>query len=178
VLALATRHLAQPFEAAFEDVFGGTPPDDLNHDVHLTVVAGEPEAHLDRIVRYLRPFGVPVTVVFLSSFEDDGRRYLTRSWLGDDDDPTEPGRTGRRAPWNGRDWYVSFGGDRPWEDARTHQFVSADDAEWVAPVTWLDALPEDEAFWRKGMFTSQRGVSKLRQEFTLRLLEAHFNYGD
>ena len=98
VLALATRHLAQPFEAAFEDVFGGTPPDELNHDVHLIVVAGEPEAHLDRIARYLRPFGVPLSVVFLSSFEDDGRRYLTRSWLGDDDEPTEPGRVGKRAP--------------------------------------------------------------------------------
>ena len=68
--------------------------------------------------------------------------------------------------------------DQPRSGGFRRSEIDGDDAEWVVPVTWLDALPEDEAFWRKGMFTSQRAVSKLRQEFTLRLLEAHFNYGD
>ncbi len=47
VIDIANRHLSQPFEAAFEDVFGGAPPDELNHDLHLTLVAaaGEYASH-------------------------------------------------------------------------------------------------------------------------------------
>ncbi len=34
--------------------------------------------------------------------------------------------------------------------------------------------PESQAFWQKGMFASQHSACKLRQEFTLSLLEDHF----
>lgn len=246
VIDIANRHLSQPFEAAFEDVFGGAPPDELNHDLHLTVVAAELDASSERIVNYLRTFGVPVNAVFFSYLEDEGRRYLARSWLAaDEEEPSGSGKPGKRATWNGRDWYVSFGGGRPWEDARRFSFVSAgggkfysqtirslpegarvwvnvpgrgyvavgttlapasrfdeatvlldgswcrlaeqqlsgnyqhrgdgdDDAEWVVPVEWARSAPESQAFWQKGMFASQHSACKLRQEFTLSLLEDHF----
>ncbi|WP_261624275.1 endonuclease NucS domain-containing protein [Nesterenkonia marinintestina] len=255
VIDIATQHLAQPFEAAFEDVFGSAPPDELNGDLNLTIVAAELDASSERIVNYLRDFGVPVSAVFFSYLEDDGRCYLARSWLvsSDDESPTAAAgnKKSKRAPWNGMDWYVSFGGDRVWEDARRFNFISAgqgkfysqtirslpegarvwvnvpstgfvgvgitvrpatrfeearvringqwqpldgqqlatdyrfataelddDDAEWVVPVEWIDARPQSDAYWEKGMFASQHSACKLRQEFTLGRLAAHFNLDD
>lgn len=249
IIEIATRHLDQPFEAAFEDVFGSAPPDELNGDLRLTIVAADLDASSERIVNYLRGFGVPVNAVFFSYLEDDGRRYLARSWLAASDEgaptSTPAAKKGKRAAWNGVDWYVSFGGGRPWEDALAYGFVSAgggrfytqtmrslpvgariwvnlpgsgyvavgttlapamrfehvqvqpdgewvplaeqplvgtfghraaddDDAEWVVPVKWLDAHPEADAFWEKGMFGSQHSACKLRQEFTLSRLAEHF----
>lgn len=250
VIDIADKHLDQPFEAAFEDVFGSAPPDELNGELQLTVVASELDNSSKRIVDYLRGFGVPVNAGFFSYLEDDGRRYLARSWLAASDEgtpaSTASAKKGKRATWNGQDWYVSFGGDRPWEDARTFSFVSAgggkfysqtmrslpegariwvnvpgtgyvavgktlkpavrfedakvlhddswvllsgqalagtyrhdgdiedDNAEWVVPVEWLDAKPEKEAYWTKGMFASRHSACKLRQEFTLERLADHF----
>ena len=252
VIEIATKHLDQPFEAAFEDVFGSAPPDELNGDLRLTIVAAELDASSERIVNYLRDFGVPVNAVFFSYLEDDDRRYLARSWLAasDEDSPAAPsvGKKSKRAQWNGMDWYVSYGGHRVWEDGRTFNFISAgagkfysqtirsvpegarvwvnvpgagfvavgrtlgppvrfetaqvrindewtpladkplatdyefakadlsdDDAEWVVPVEWLDARPQSQAFWEKGMFASQHSACKLRQEFTLERLADHFD---
>ena len=250
VIDIASKHLSQPFEAAFEDVFATAPPDELNGELSLTIVASELDSSSERIVTYLRGFGVPVNAVFFSYLEDDGRRYLARSWLAAPDEEnaavSPSGKKSKRAPWNGLDWYVSFGGNRPWQDARRFGFVSAgggkfysqtmralpagariwvnipgtgyvavgrtlatasrfenakvlndgewvllseqqlagsyrhlgdaddDHAEWVVPVEWLDARPETDAYWEKGMFASQHSACKLRQEFTLERLADHF----
>jgi hypothetical protein len=251
IIDIASKHLDQPFEAAFEDVFGAAPPDELNGELSLTIVAADLDASSERIVGYLRGFGVPVNAVFFSYLEDDGRRYLARSWLTASDDETPTATTGskksKRAPWNGKDWYISFGGgDRVWDDARQLGFVSGgggkmwsqdmrslpkdariwvnvppmryvavgrvlapasrfeaaqvrigsnwmplatqelrgtysgdpgtvdDNAEWVVPVEWIDARALEAGFWEKGMFASQHSACKLRQEFTLERLAAHF----
>ncbi|MGL5853203.1 MAG: hypothetical protein ACRCZD_20675 [Phycicoccus sp.] len=58
---------------------------------------------------------------------------------------------------------------------QSHVDAADDDmAEWVVPVEWLDARPETEAYWEKGMFASQHSACKLRQEFTLDHLARHF----
>src|SRR4051812_7903477 len=64
VIDIASRHLNDRFEVAFEHVFGSPPPDELNRELNLTIVAAELDASSDRIVTYLRGFGVPVNVVF------------------------------------------------------------------------------------------------------------------
>jgi hypothetical protein len=251
IIDIAKKHLDQHFEAAFEDVFGSAPPDELNGDLNLTIVAAELDASSERIVTYLRGFGVPVNAVFFSYLEDEGRRYLARSWLAASDEETATAIAGskksKRAAWNGKDWYISFGGgDRAWDDARQFGFVSGggskffsqdmrslptnarvwvnvppmryvavgrvlasasrfedarvrdgdswvplssrpmqgtypddreiddDIAEWVVPVEWIDARQLDAGFWEKGMFASQHGACKLRQEFTLERLAEHF----
>ena len=127
VIGLADDYLSQPFEAAYEEVFGAAPPDELNSELQLTVVASALDSSSERIVTYLRTFGVPINAVFFTYIEDDDRRYLARSWLAASvDAPTAKTSksTSKRAPWNGVDWYVSFGGDRPWDDARRFGFVS------------------------------------------------------
>lgn len=140
VLGIANAHLDQPFEAAFEEIFGGTPPDELNADLRLTVVATELDSSSERIVSYLRAFGVPINAVFFSFLEDEGRRYLARSWLATTDDSgatmgASKRRLGKRAEWNQRDWFISFGdevGGRSWIDGLKYGFVSAGGDPWYS----------------------------------------------
>jgi len=80
----------------------------------LTVIASDIDPATERIVTYLNTgFGVPVNVVFFRYFHDDGREYLARTWLLDVADSPAGARLGGRGtsrePWNGHDWYVSFG---------------------------------------------------------------------
>ncbi len=128
VIDIASRHLDERFEVAFEHVFDSPPPDELNGELHLTIVASELDSSSERIVTYLRGFGLPVNAVFFSYLEDEGRRYLARSWLVDDQViPSAPGsKKGKRAQWNGQDWYVNFGTHgRDWGDGLDFGFVSA-----------------------------------------------------
>ena len=159
VIELAEKHLGRRFETAYEDVFGSAPPDEVNGDLQLTIVAAQLDSSSERIVTYLRSFGVPVNAVFFSYLEDDGRRYLARSWLADTDEQSAPAtstaKKSKRAPWNGRDWYVSFGGDRPWEDARQHGFVSAGGGKFYSQT--MRSLPVGARIWVNIPGTGIRG---------------------
>lgn len=141
IIEIANDHLDVPFESAFEEVFGVSAPDELNASVQLTIVATDLDPGSERIVTYLRTFGVPVNAVFFWYLDDDDRRYLARSWLARDDERDTGGpaydknRKGKRAEWNGRDWFVSFGeyaGGRVWEDACRYGFVSAGGGSWYS----------------------------------------------
>lgn len=149
VIDIADKYLEQPFEAAFEDVFGSAPPDELNGELQLTVVASELDSSSERIVTYLRGFGVPVNAVFFSYLEDDGRRYLARSWLANSDEgapsAASAAKKGKRAAWNGLDWYVSFGGGRSWDDARRFGFVAAGGGKFYSQT--MRSLPEGARVW-------------------------------
>ncbi|MEV1025480.1 endonuclease NucS domain-containing protein [Streptomyces sp. NPDC050264] len=134
------RGLAEELDEAFALRFGGSPPEELNSTHTLTVVASEIDAATERIVTYLASgYQVPLNVLFFRHFEDEGRAYLARTWLIDDAEAAvAPAGTKRRAkqePWNGTDWYVSFGdepGGRSWDDARRHGFVSAGGGDWFS----------------------------------------------
>lgn len=134
------KGLAEELDEAFALTFGGSPPEALNSTHSLTVVASEVDAATERIVGYLASgYGVPVNVLFFRYFEDEGRSYLARTWLIDDAETAAPsagtkGR-GKQEPWNGTDWYVSFGdetGGRSWDDALRYGFVSAGGGEWFS----------------------------------------------
>jgi hypothetical protein len=128
------------FDEAFADAFGvDSTPEELNASQVFTIVAASVDPATERIVRFLNEaFDVPVNVVFFRHFHDNGASYLARTWLV----PQEVEATSRaatksrtREPWNGRDWYVSFGeesGRRMWQDARTYGFVSAGGGEWYS----------------------------------------------
>ena len=146
VISLANEHLGGPFEAAFTETFGTPPPDELNTELQLTIVATELDDSSERIVTYLRTFGVPVNAVFFAHIQDQDRRYLARSWLAEPSEAsTKPGgaKKGKRADWNGQDWFVSFGaheGGRSWEDGRQYGFVSAGGDDWYSRT--LRSLPQ------------------------------------
>lgn len=149
IIDMASKHLDQPFEAAFEDVFGSAPPDELNGDLSLTIVAAELDPSSERIVNYLRDFGVPINAVFFSYLEDDNRRYLARSWLAGSDEETvavpKGSKKGKRALWNHIDWYVSYGGGRDWTDARRFNFIAAGGGRFYSQT--MRSLPEGARVW-------------------------------
>ncbi|GIH78028.1 endonuclease NucS domain-containing protein [Planobispora longispora] len=146
VLAVYTAFRQEaPFEVAFSKVFGVSPPDELNADHRLTIVAHDADPATERIVNYLSSFEVPVNVMFFRYFEDEGRRYLARTWLIDETKPSRAAsvqrRSGTKEAWNGQDWYVSMGEDevRNWDDARRYGFVSAGGGSWFSKT--LIGLP-------------------------------------
>ena len=126
------------FDEAFRATFQLEPPETINGEHQLVIVASALDPASERIVTYAGTFGLPINVVFFQTFEENGVQYLTRTWLID---PVEeaPARVAapskkQQTPWNGRDWYVSFGeGEtRNWEDARTMGYVSAGGGSWYS----------------------------------------------
>lgn len=177
VIDLAENFLGQPFESAYEEVFGSAPPDELNGELQLTVVASSLDASSERIVNYLRGFGVPINAVFFTYIEDDDRRYLARSWLAASVDAptTKTKSTSKRAPWNGVDWYVSFGGDRPWEDARQFGFVSAGGGKFYSQT--IRSLPVGARIWVNVPGTGFVGVGQVLAP-AMRFEDARVRNGD
>ncbi|MYV97263.1 endonuclease NucS domain-containing protein [Streptomyces sp. SID3343] len=119
------------FEAAFEERFGIPAPEELNAAHRVTIVAARLDEATERIVGYLADLGVPVNAVCFHYYENDGHRYLARTWLRDEAKTTPASRAGKsstREPWNGLDWYSVLGeegGIRSWDDARRFGFISA-----------------------------------------------------
>lgn len=135
------------FHAAFADQFDGPPPEAINENHRLVIVASNIDDSTQRIVEYLlEEHGVPVNVVFFRYFHDGDSEYLGRSWLKDPEVAEERARARepKRTPgeWNGTDYYVRFGfGDydrRSWEDARQWCYVSAGGgSRWTGPLQLL-----------------------------------------
>ena len=144
---IARRHLGTDLEKAFDDTFDSSLPDELNGEQRLTIVAATLDGSSERIVAYLRTFGVPINAVFFSYLEDEDRRYLARSWLVSSEETTtsSPATTERskKATWNGVDWYVVY--DRNWADARRHGFVSAGGGRFYTRT--LRNVPEGARIW-------------------------------
>ncbi|MEV4347753.1 endonuclease NucS domain-containing protein [Actinoplanes sp. NPDC049596] len=135
----------ETFEQAFADRFGVTPPEEINTAHRLTIVASDLDPATERIIAYLAEYQVPINVALFRYFQDGDRAYLARTWLLPDSDTSDavaPRRSGAKEPWNGQDWYVTFGeesGIRSWDDARRYGFVSAGGGEWYSRS--LRALP-------------------------------------
>jgi hypothetical protein len=127
------------FESAFVEKFGGSPPEVINEDHRLLVVASELDNSSERIVNYLSSnYGVPINVVFFQYFKDGEGEYLSRSWLID---PIQVEKQAQKSikprskeQWNGTDYYVSFGEGptRYWEDAVKYGFISAGGGKWYS----------------------------------------------
>lgn len=134
------------FEEAFADRFGVSPPEELNTGHRLTVVASDVDPATARIVEYLARFDVPLNVMFFRYFSDGDRELLARTWLveerGASEGKASPGKKTNKEPWNGQDWYISFGedsGSRSWDDASRYGFVSAGGGAWYSGT--LRSLP-------------------------------------
>lgn len=136
-------------EEAFAECFNETLPEEVNATQIFTIVAASVDSATERIVRFLNEdFGVPINVVFFRHFIDNGASYLARTWLVEHEgqaatpSATTARKTKTREPWNGTDWYVSFGeesGKRQWADGRKYGFVSGGGGKWFSQT--LKNLP-------------------------------------
>jgi hypothetical protein len=137
----AEQHPGERFEQAFVDRFGADdPPEAVNEDHRLVVVASELDNSTERIIGYLSAnYGVPINAVFFRHFEENGGEYLVRSWLIDPDQAEAqagrpPAPKGGKEAWNGTDYYAAIGegSHRRWEDCRRYGFVSAGQGRWYS----------------------------------------------
>ncbi|MCY1138114.1 endonuclease NucS [Actinoplanes sp. Pm04-4] len=146
ILDLFTQYRpGHTFEQAFVDRFGTAPPEQINAEHRLTIVAGDMDPATERIIGYLSRYQVPINVALFRYFQDGDRSYLARTWLLPDNDVADaaaPRRSSAKETWNGQDWYVAFGEEssiRAWDDARKYGFISAGGGEWYSRS--LRALP-------------------------------------
>ena len=142
----ATYDTTRDFESSFEDTFGTPPPETLNEDHRLLIVAAELDNHTERIVNYLSSnYGVPINAVFFQYFKEGQNEYLSRSWLIDpvqvETQASKVAKTRGKEQWNGVDYYVSFGEGprRNWEDAVKYGFIAAGGGKWYSNT--LSLLP-------------------------------------
>ena len=134
-------HGGTELRAGYAERFGTQDyyPAQLNETQRLIVVASALDPITERILAYLADFGVPINAVFFRAFKEGPQEYLARTWLMDPDEvelkaekAADPKAT--KTPWNGIDYYVSFGHDqsRHWEDGRKYGFVSAGNGVWYS----------------------------------------------
>ena len=138
------KNQGRKLEQGFDDLFGVSLPELINQRHDLIVVAAELDSSTERIINYLADnYGVPINAVFFRFFRDDGRDYLTRTWLLDPEEverkTSESSARKGSEPWNGRDFYVSLGeGDhRNWEDCRKYGFISGGQGKWYSQTLKL-----------------------------------------
>lgn len=113
-------------------------PEELNDDHELIIVAGSLDSSTERIVTYLAEHHeVNINAVFFRFFRDEEREYLSRVWLREPSAITaEPIADTAGASWN-REYYVSFGGDRDWEDARRYGYIAGGGGAWYSNTLLL-----------------------------------------
>ena len=149
--------LGEAFQAKF-----GIPLDSvtLNESHQLVVVATRLDASSERIITYLNEHAqLSINAMFFAAFEDGGSRYLSRAWMIDPDEPSQPVvRKTKKEPWNG-EFYASFGDDRPWELARRFGFIAGGGAEWYSKT--LNMLSEGDRIWVNIPKTGYVGVGEV-----------------
>lgn len=152
--------LDEAFEAKF-----GIPLDSvtLNESHQLVVVATRLDASSERIITYLNEHAqLSINAMFFAAFEDGGNRYLSRAWMIDPDEPSQPvSRKSKKEPWNG-EFYASFGPDYPWEDARRLGFICGGGAAWYSKT--LSMLSEGDRVWVYIPKTGYVGVGEVTGE--------------
>ena len=135
----------EAFEAGFAEAFDCTPPDEINKELKLILVAAELDSGSERIINYLSDnFGVPINAMFFRYFKEGENEYLTRTWLIDPQEvesniSKSTAKKGRET-WNGQDFYVTYGppDGRDWKDAVKYGFVSGGGGRWYSRT--LDQL--------------------------------------
>ena len=100
--------------------------DECNQSHQIVIVAAELDDSTERIAEYLSDAGIPINVFCFQVFDYNGEKLLSRAWLVDpSESPSTGDATGQgkgRLPWNG-EYYVSYGGDRSWDDALQYGFI-------------------------------------------------------
>ena len=150
------------FDQAFRDRFELRDiPEDLNQAHELVVVASNFDATSERIVAYLaEEHDVAINAIFFRVFKDSGRKYLARVWLRDPSDLEIATETKKPGSWNG-EYYVSFGGDRDWDEARKYGFISGGGGRYYSQTLYM--LSPGDRVWVNVPATGYVGVGRVEQ---------------
>jgi hypothetical protein len=153
-------------DTAFRERFGAELEEEtLNASHQIILVAAELDDSTERIISYLNARDIAINVVFFQVFQHGNEKLLSRAWMID------PGETqanvvvttkakGEKEPWNG-EFYVSFGGDCNWEDARSFGFISAGGGTWYSQT--LKLLSPGDRIWVKIPRSGYVGVGRVAE---------------
>lgn len=152
---------------AFRDRFGADLDEDSLNDSHqIILVAAELDDSTERIITYLNDRDIAINVVFFQVFQCGQDQLLSRAWLIDPGETqsnvavtTKPAGE-KKEPWNG-EYYVSFGGDRSWEEARKYGYISAGAGRWYSQT--LKLLSPGDRVWVKIPGTGYVGVGRVSE---------------
>ena len=149
---------------AFQKRFGVELDEEtLNQSHQIIIVASELDPSTERIINYLNARDIAINAVFFQVFQNGDDQLLSRAWLID------PGETqanvatatrikGEKEPWNG-EYYVSYGADRSWDEARQYGFISGGGGSWYSRT--LKLLSPGDRVWVKIPKTGYVGVGRV-----------------
>lgn len=154
--------LSEAFKARFGNELD---EESLNQAHQIIIVAAELDESTERIIDYLNARDIAINVIFFQVFLHGTQEFLSRAWLID------PGETqanvsasmtksGDKEPWNG-EFYVSYGGDRSWHDARQYGFISGGGGSWYSQT--LKLLKPGDRVWVKIPKTGYVGVGRVKE---------------
>lgn len=167
-------------DADFKQYFNAELDEDaLNESHQIILVAAELDDSTERIISYLNARDIAINALFFQVFQHGDAQLLSRAWLID------PGETqanaavttrakGESEPWNG-EYYVTFGGDCTWEEAREYGFISAGGGRWYSQT--LKKLAPGDRIWVKHRGTGFVGVGRVTEpvqsvkDFTVKTAE-------
>lgn len=140
--------LAQAFKARFGEALD---EESLNSSHQIILVAASLDESTERIIAYLNARDIAINVIFFQVFQSGNQQLLSRAWLIDPGETqvnaavSAPGRTaGDKEPWNG-EFYVSYGSNRSWEDARQYGYISGGGGRWYSQT--LRVLSPGDRVW-------------------------------
>jgi hypothetical protein len=151
---------------AFQKRFGVKLDEEtLNQSHQIIIVASELDPSTERIINYLNARDIAINAVFFQVFQNADDQLLSRAWLID------PGETqanvaaasrtkGAKEPWNG-EYYVSYGADRSWDEARQFGFVGGGGGSWYSRT--LKLLSPGDRIWVKIPQTGYVGVGRVTE---------------
>ncbi len=137
----------------------------LNESHQIILVAAELDDSTERIINYLNARDIAINVLFFQVFQHGPDQLLSRAWLIDPGETqanvaTTTRRTRESEPWNG-EYYVSFGGDRNWSEARKYGFISAGGGSWYSQT--LRILSPGDRVWVNIPGTGYVGVGRVSE---------------
>lgn len=154
--------LAQAFKARFGEELD---EDALNASHQIILVAASLDDSTERIINYLNVRDIAINVIFFQVFQSGQQQLLSRAWLIDPGETqvnaaaSAPGRSaGEKEPWNG-EFYVSYGSNRSWEDARKYGYISGGGGSWYSQT--LKLLSPGDRVWVNIPKTGYVGVGRV-----------------
>lgn len=141
--------------------------ENLNSSHQIILVAAELDDSTERIVTYLNARDIAINVLFFQVFQSGSEQLLSRAWFIDPSKTqtnviATTKSTGEKAPWNG-EYYVFFGGDCTWDDARTYGFISACGGSWYSRT--LKLLSPGDRVWVKIPQSGYVGVGRVTEAY-------------
>jgi hypothetical protein len=111
ISSIAGNYLNDSLDAAFSSTFDDDPPDNLNTNHSMIIVASELDESSERIVQYLaNEYKVGINVIFFTFFKVDSQEFLGRAWLMDPKEVEEKSESRKKSMHDAMQAYASRGG--------------------------------------------------------------------